>query len=222
MSQPSSRVLVVTASPRGAESESIQLTETFLAAYRTGHTTGEVVVDYLDTFTDLTPFGAREVRAKMAVITGDDVPDAALDDWGRVGAVAERVKAADTLIFAVPMWNGGIPWSLKLLIDTVTQPGVAFSFSPDTGYRGLLGGRRAVTIYTSRVYQTGLAPAFGADHQSEYLHWWLRYCGIDDIYEIRLQPTYPDADLPERRDTAHGHARQLGSALAAFSGTVTR
>ena len=134
--------------------------------------------------------------------------------------MADRVRAADTLLFAVSMWNGGIPWSLKLFIDIVTQPGVAFSFDPSTGYTGLLGGRRAVVAYTSRVYAADVSPAFGADHQSTYFDWWLRYCGIDDVHELRLQPTFPGATFDTERERAVVHAQTLARALAASAPAV--
>jgi FMN-dependent NADH-azoreductase len=204
----SSRVLLINSSPRGAESRSLRLAQSFLDAYRTK--VPAVEVDRLDTFTDLTPFGQRQVEAKMALIAREEVPDTAAFEWAEVVDVAARVQAADTLLFAVPMWNGGIPWSLKLFIDTVTQPGIAFSFDPTHGYRGLLGGRTAVTIYTSRVYAPGVAPAFGIDHQSTYLQWWLRYCGITDVHELRLQTM-----LSGDQHAAEQQARLLAEALAA-------
>ncbi|MEV3903813.1 NAD(P)H-dependent oxidoreductase [Mycobacterium sp. NPDC050551] len=185
-------MLLVNASPRGEDSHSLRLANRFLDAYCMNQ--ADVAVDRLDTFSDLAPFGQGQVDAKMAVITRRPVPEEAAGDWAKVLDVAARVQLADTLVFAVPMWNGGIPWSLKLFIDTVTQPGIAFTFDPAIGYRGLLGGRRAVTIYTSRVYAPGVSPAFGVDHQSAYLRWWLEYCGITDIHELRLQTLTPDED----------------------------
>jgi FMN-dependent NADH-azoreductase len=206
------RILLVNASPRGDESHSLRLAETFVHAYREHEPDTEV--DRLDTFTDIAPFGQRQVAAKMAVIAGQAVPDEAARDWFAVLDLAARVQTADTLVFAVPMWNGAIPWSLKLFIDTVTQPGVAFTFDPATGYRGLLGGRRAVTVYTSRVYAPGVAPAFGTDHQSTYLRWWLQYCGITDIHEIPLQPTFPGTHLAGATRHAEQRAHQLAATLA--------
>lgn len=206
-----SRLLFVTASPRG-ESHSVHLGEAFLEAYCSA--LPGVVVDRLNTFTDLPTFGAEHVSAKMAVIAREPVPEAASHNWAEVLEVADRVRAADTLLFAVPMWNGGIPWSLKLFIDIVTQPGVAFSFDPSAGYTGLLGGRRAVVAYTSRVYAPDVPPAFGADHQSTYFDWWLRYCGIDDVHELRLQPTFPGEIFAAERDRATAEARTLAHSLA--------
>jgi FMN-dependent NADH-azoreductase len=151
----------------------------------------------------------------MAVIAGRPVPPHAAADWAQVQHVAARVQAADTLVFAVPMWNGGIPWALKLFVDIVTQPGIAFRFDPASGYHGLLGGRRAVAVYASRVFTPGAPPAFGADHQSTYLRWWLEFCGIDEVHELRLQPTFPTADFADRVEETLTRARELAATLAA-------
>jgi FMN-dependent NADH-azoreductase len=190
----------------------VRLAEAFLETYCSAMPNTEV--DRLNTFTDLPAFGPRHVGAKMAVIAHEPVPDAASKDWAEVLEVAARVQAADTLLFAVPMWNGGIPWSLKLFIDIVTQPGVAFRFDPATGYTGLLGGRRAVVAYASRVYAPDVAPAFGVDHQSTYFNWWLQYCGIADIHELRIQPTFPGEKFDAERERAMVEAQALAHTLA--------
>jgi FMN-dependent NADH-azoreductase len=214
-----SRVLFVTASPRG-ESHSVDLAEAFLDTYRSA--VPDVEVDRLNTFTDLPLFGAQHVSAKMAVIAREPVPEAASHNWAEVLELADRVRAADTLLFAVPMWNGGIPWSLKLFIDVVTQPGIAFRFDPSTGYSGLLGGRRAVVAYTSRVYAQDVSRAFGVDHQSTYFGWWLRYCGIDDIHELRLQPTFPGAKFAAERERSIAEAQTLARTLATSPSAAVR
>ena len=211
MKDTSTRVLFVTASPR-EESHSVRVAEVFLETYCSAMPNAEV--DRLNTFTDLPAFGAGHVSAKMAVIGREPVPEAASKSWAEVLAVADRVLAADTLLFAVPMWNGGIPWSLKLFIDIVTQPGVAFSFDPAAGYTGLLGGRRAVVAYASRVYAPNVAPAFGVDHQSSYFNWWLQYCGIADIHELRIQPTFPGEKFDAERERATVCAQTLAQTLA--------
>jgi FMN-dependent NADH-azoreductase len=205
------RVLVVGASPRGEGSYALALAETVVDAFVAEHPGAEV--DRLDTFS-LAPFGARRTDAKMAVIAGEEVPGAAVAEWDDVRAVFERVAAADLLVFAVPLWNHGIPWALKLFIDTITQPGLAFSFDPETGYSGLLGGRRAVVAYTSAVYSPGVAPAFGTDEAAPFLRSWLAFVGIDDVREVRLQPTYPTPDFEERRRRAHDEAAEVGATLA--------
>lgn len=204
-------LLHVDCSPRGEQSESRRLADAFLAGLR--GTAPAARVDRLDVFADALPRFARAgADAKMAVIAGraPQGPDA--DAWRTVLEIAGRIRAARTLLLAVPMWNAGVPWALKHLIDTVTQPGVAFSFDPASGYRGLLGGRRAVTLYTSAVYAPGVSPAFGVDFHSSYLEYWLGFIGIEEIASVRLQPTFDDGSLAQRRTVALAEARALGEA----------
>jgi FMN-dependent NADH-azoreductase len=205
-----SRLLFVHASPRGPESESLAVAETLLGAAGAAHD-----VDRLDLFaTPPALFAGDAVAAKMQVIAGGEVAPAHDAAWAGALALADRVVAADTLLFTVPMWNSGIPWMLKMFIDAVTQPGVAFSFDPETGYHGLLGGRRAIAIYTSAVYAPGVPPAFGRDFHSTYFEDWLRFIGIEDITALRLQTTWPGPDFDVRRAAAHEQAAALGARLA--------
>jgi FMN-dependent NADH-azoreductase len=205
------RALHVSASPRGEQSNSIAIADAFLAEYRRQR---EVNVDRIDVFADLVPFAARQAEAKMAVIGGQEVPAGAAEAWAETLAVADRLLRADLLIVSTPMWNGGVPWALKLFIDIVTQPRVSFRFDPSTGYQGLLGGRRAVSVYTSRIYSPGVERAFGVDYQSTYLRWWLEYVGIDEIHELRLQPTFPGDDFERRRAKVVAAARELAREMA--------
>jgi FMN-dependent NADH-azoreductase len=207
------RLLLVTASPRGEESESLRLADALVDAFRAS---GGGEVDTLDLFAEpLAPFATAQARAKMAVVGGGAPPDTTADAWAKVLALGRRVAAADALVLAAPMWNATVPWALKLFIDTLTQPGVAFRFDPDTGYHGLLGGRRAVVLATSHVYAPGRPPGFGVDFHTAYLEHWLDMCGFDPIDVVRLQPTWPGApDLAARRATALAQATALGRELA--------
>lgn len=203
------RVLYVDGSPRDGASESRPVADAFLAAYRWA--AGDVEVDRLDPFT-LERFAADAAGAKMDVLARREHAPARAEAWAGVLATARRLAAADLLLVTAPMWNHAIPWALKLFVDTVTQPGVAFRFDPETGYHGLLGGRRAVVVYTSDVYVPGRPPGFGADFQSTYLEHWLRFVGIDRVDAIQLRPTWRGApDLAERRAEALARARALGA-----------
>ncbi len=208
-------ILFVNSSPRGTRSESLRLADALLAAHHVANPATQV--DRLDLYEDpLPPFAADGATAKMAIISGAQPDGTAATAWDAVQIVAARVQAASTLLFTVPMWNSGIPWPLKLFIDTITQPGIAFSFDPDAGYSGLLTGRRAVAIYTSHVYTPGIDPRFGSDYHSTYFENWLRFIGISDINSVRLQPTYPGhPDLDDRRRAALSRARELGTNLDA-------
>jgi FMN-dependent NADH-azoreductase len=146
----------------------------------------------------------------MSVFAGRRPEGEQGDAWADVLRVFERFNAADRYLFTVPMWNHGVPWPLKHLIDTISQPGMVFGFDPEAGYSGLLEGKRAVVVYTSGVYGPGRPRAFGSDFHSTYFNDWLQWAGIRDITEIRFQPTIATADPGALRERALAEARALG------------
>ena len=102
-----SKLLYVISSPRGSQSDSSQLAERFLEAYR-AHRPG-LEVDRLDLWQDQLPvYGGAGVDAKMTLIAGGRLEGDQRQAWQEVRQVFERFDAADEYLFAVPMWNAGI------------------------------------------------------------------------------------------------------------------
>src|SRR5689334_17759672 len=164
-----STLLHISASPRGAESESLALAETFLASFAETHPDDRVT--HFDLWDGTLPaFGPDAAAAKMAVFAGQEPTGAAAAAWQAARDTFDRVAAADAYLFSVPMWNHSIPYILKQLIDVISQPGLVFGFDPDDGYTGLLTGKKAAVIYTSAVYGEDRSAAFGVDFQAPYLN----------------------------------------------------
>ena len=188
------KLLFVQASPRDAESKSIQIAETYLATLRAANP--DLVVDTLNPWdADLPAFDGNKVAAKMNVITGQDQNAAEKTAWDQITAIANRFIAADRYLLAVPMWNGGIPYRLKQYIDLIHQPGLLWGLDPQTGYFGLLKNKHATLALTSGAYAPHFpSPAFGIDHHSTYLRAWLNQAGVADIDELRFQPSLLTAD----------------------------
>lgn len=207
MSAP--HLLHIGASPRGAASESLQIADVFLASYREAHPGARVETwDLWDG--SLPEFGPAAAAAKMTVFGGETPVDQQAAAWAAARATFERVAAADRLLFSVPMWNAGVPYILKQLIDVVSQPGMVFGVHPETGYTHLLegSGKRAAVIYTSAVWGPPLGPEFGRDFQSTYFEDWLRWTGITDISQIRFHPTLT-GDREAARRAADEAAREV-------------
>lgn len=205
-----SKLLYVVGSPRGELSESTAIANAFLDEHRRANP--GVEVDVLDLWRERLPvFGPDGAEAKMTVFAGQDPEGVQGEAWANVRALFERFDSADRYLFAVPMWNHGVPWPLKHLIDTITQPGMIFGFDPVDGYSGLLRGKRAVVVYTSGVYADGRSAAFGTDFHSTYFNDWLRFAGIDDVSVVRFQPTIATADPGALREAALAEARALGA-----------
>ena len=202
-------LLHVSASPRGAASESLALASTFLATYREMHP--DAIVDTLDLWEAPLPrFGPAGASAKVAVFGGagpDSLDPEQAAVWAQAQALAGQFTAAGAYLFSVPMWNAGVPYVLKQWIDIITQPGMLFGFDPATGYTGLVTGKKAAAIYTSGVYAPGVPIEYGTDFHSSFLTDWLRFAGVTDVTEIRFQPTILTPTPAEDRATAHTAAR---------------
>jgi FMN-dependent NADH-azoreductase len=208
-----SKLLYVISSPRGEQSESRAIADEFLAAY--GRADPSVEVDLLDLWTEPLPvYGGAGVEAKMAVFAGQLPSGDQAAAWAEVQRIFARFDTADEYLFTVPMWNHGVPWVLKHLIDTISQPGMVFGFDPSIGYTGLLSGKRAVVVYTSAVYHDGAPPEFGVDFHRAYFNDWLRWAGIDEVSEVRFQPNLVTSDAETGRAVAKASARALGNGFA--------
>ena len=202
------RLLHIGASPRGAASESRQIAETFLDAYRAAHPAN--VIETWDLWDGSVPeFGPAAAAAKMAVFAGDTPQGEGAAAWQAANDTFARFDSAEHLLFSVPMWNAGIPYILKQLIDVISQPGMVFGVDPHNGYSHLLEGKgkKAAVIYTSAVWGPGLGSAFGTNFQSTYFEDWLRWTGITDITQIRYHPTL-NGGADEGRRKAHANARE--------------
>ncbi|TDD91009.1 FMN-dependent NADH-azoreductase [Actinomadura rubrisoli] len=203
-----SRLLHISASPRGAASESRAIADAYLDAFREIH--GDVV-DHHDLWDGTLPaFGPSGAGAKMAVFAGSEPAGPEAAAWEAARAVFERFDSYDRYLFSVPMWNAGVPYILKQFIDVISQPGWVFGFDPAKGYSGLLRNKKAVVIYTSAVYGEGRGPAFGADFQAPYFDDWLRWAGVADVETVTFRPNLATADADTGRRAALAEARELG------------
>jgi FMN-dependent NADH-azoreductase len=158
--------------------------------------------------------GPDAAAAKMAIFAGEEPAGAAAVAWSGAVAAFRRFDDADLYLFSVPMWNAGVPYVLKQLIDVISQPGLIFGFDPAHGYTGLLRDKRAAVIYTSAVYGPGRGPAFGADFQAPFFDDWLRWAGVEDISEIHFRPNLAVADAETPRRLAHAQARDVAKRFA--------
>jgi FMN-dependent NADH-azoreductase len=114
-----------------------------------------------------------------------------------------ELRAADTIVIGAPMYNFGVPTTLRAWFDHVLRAGETFSYS-EVGPKGLLEGRRAI-VAESRggVYSVG--PGKAADFQEPYLRHLLGFIGITDVTFIRAEKI---GFGPEARAAAIADARE--------------
>src|SRR4030095_15468134 len=88
-------------------------------------------------------------------------------------ALIEELRSADTIVLAVPMYNFGVPSTLRTYFDHIARAGVTFRYT-SAGPEGLLAGRRAYVFVTRGGIYDG-----SADSQAPYLRQFLRFIGLE-------------------------------------------
>jgi FMN-dependent NADH-azoreductase len=205
------RLLYVQASPRGARSASSQVADEALATWRRRHPDGSVYV--LNVWnTALPEFGPAALQAKYAGLAGVPLTEEQSVAWEELRAIAARFLAADTLLLAVPLWNFGIPYRLKHLIDLISQKDILFAFDGQR-FDGLMRGRQALAVYARGLDYgtTSETPAERYDFQRPYIERWLRFIGITRIETVIVEKTIfgPQIDQPARATARAQAARAI-------------
>jgi len=90
-----------------------------------------------------------------------------------------ELKAADTLVIGAPVYNFGVPVSLKQWIDYVARAGKTFRYTAD-GPVGLTGVKRAFVVVSSGGTPIGSA----MDHVSAHLKTVLGFLGVERVHII--------------------------------------
>ena len=105
--------------------------------------------------------------------------------------------AADTLLISVPIYNFGVPASLKAWIDLVARAGVTFHYTAE-GPKGLLENKRAILVLASG----GTEVDGPIDFATPYLRHVLGFIGITDVQVVRSDRQMVDADASRRQAEA--------------------
>jgi FMN-dependent NADH-azoreductase len=207
------RLLYIEASPRKERSASIEVSRAFLETYQTTHPDDEI--ETLDIWAaDLPSFNGEALAAKYAGLNGVPLTQEQTAVWNEIRRLAAPFLVADKLLLAVPLWNFGIPYRLKQLIDLISQKDILFSFD-GYGLQGLLKARKALVVYArglDYLSKTSSTPAATYDFQKPYMETWLRFVGVTEISSIVVEKTLfgPESDVESRTK-----AKQQAATLAA-------
>lgn len=204
------KLLYIEASPRKERSASIEVSKVFLDAYAKSHPNDQI--EKLDLWNIALPeFNGAVLDAKYAVLHGESHTPEQAKAWSDVVNMFEQFKSADKYLISLPMWNFGIPYKLKHYIDVISQPGLAFSFSPTEGYKGLVTGKPIAVIYArGGEYHDGSGAA-AYDLQKRYMELWLAFIGFTSIRSILVEPMLY---APEVVASAKTIAKEMATTIA--------
>ena len=207
------KLLYIEASPRKERSASISVAKEFLDAYQAANPGDEI--ETWDLWGEPLPeFDGDTINAKYAVMHGADHTPEQAAAWGAIVASCDRFKAADKYLFSVPMWNFGIPYKLKHFVDVIAQPGQTFSFSPETGYSGLVTGKPAAVVYARGGEYSSSDAVMGYDLQKPYLELLLGFLGFTTVDAVLVEPTAAAPELVAKgKDEAIAKAKEIAARL---------
>jgi len=174
------KALILNSAATGEASVSTRLTGNLVAQLR--RRDPSLAVTMRDLGADPIPHLTAETVSAVRGAADNDAGRAtlALSDT----LVAELLDA-DLIVIGAPMYNFGIPSTLKTWFDHVLRGGVTFRYS-EAGPEGLVIGKRAVVIETrGGLYSEG--PAAVMDSQEPHLRALLGFIGITDVAFIRAE-----------------------------------
>ena len=163
-------LLLVRTSLYGAQGQSSQLAERFVAGWRRRNPAGRVIVR--DLAEDPPPHLTAERFQAFSTAPEDRTPEQR-EVVEYSDALIDELRSADTIVIGAPMYNFSVPSTLRAYFDHIVRAGVTFRYTSN-GPEGLLKGRR-VYVFVSR----GGVYAAGADTQTPYLRQFLGFIGLE-------------------------------------------
>ena len=180
------KFLVIRSSANGAASVSNQLIDQYLAAVTATDPAAQVTQRDLDR--DPIP---HVTSATLAGI-GRAAPETSETQGARElsDRLIGELLATDTLVIGLPMYNFGMPSTLKSWFDHVLRAGTTFRYTA-AGPEGLVTGKRAVIL----AARAGAYSEGGPDFQLTHVKTLLGFIGITDIEVVLVegQAFGPDA-----------------------------
>ena len=193
--------------------ESSRLANRFVVAWRAAHPGGRVIVRDLARdpvpHLDATRFGAFLAKPEGRTTAQADVVRYS-------DALIQELKEADVVVIGVPLYNFGIPSTLKAYIDHIARAGVTFRYT-EKGPVGLLTGKKGY-VFAARG---GLYAGTPLDTQTAYLRNVLAFLGIAGVEFVfaeglALGPAAKEEALA--RAGAQVEALAMGAARSAQTG----
>lgn len=170
-----STLLYVRTSLYGAQGQSSQLAQRFVADWQARHPGGHVIVRDLaadpvphltmERFEAFSTAPEKRTAEQQAIVEYSD-------------ALIDELRSADTIVLAAPMYNFSVPSTLRAYFDHIARAGVTFRYT-SAGPEGLLEGRRTYVFVTR-----GGEYANGTETQTPYLRQFLSFIGLEPEFVV--------------------------------------
>ena len=171
MQQPT--LLQINTSLSGNEGQSTRLANEFVARWQQANPNASLVVR--DLAADPLPHLSGERFQAFLTAPQDRSPEQAAIA-AQSQSLIDELKAADIIVVGLPMYNFGIPSTLKAWIDHIARAGLTFKYT-EQGAVGLLADRKVILFAARGGHYQGTAQ----DTQTGYMTTFLNFIGLHDI-----------------------------------------
>ena len=196
-------LLQLTSSLFSTDGQSSRLAQQFVDDWRTAHPGARVIVRDLATtpvpHLDAERFGAFLAKPELRTLQQQAVIDYSNE-------LIDELRRADVIVLGLPMYNFGVPSTLKAYFDHIARAGETFRYT-EKGAIGLLTGKKA------HVFATRGGKYLGTPYDLEtgYVRQFLAFIGIDDVEFIYAEGLAIDGAT---RQAALNTAREAIARLA--------
>jgi FMN-dependent NADH-azoreductase len=153
--------------------QSSQLANEFVASWRANNPAAQIKVR--DLANDPLPhLDAQRVSAFFTLPDARTPAQQAYVDESDI--LINEIKQSVVIVIGLPMYNFGIPSTLKAYFDQIARAGVTFRYT-ENGPEGLLSGKK-VYIFATRG---GMYAGTALDSQTNYVRDFLNFLGITDV-----------------------------------------
>lgn len=182
---------------------SSQLADEFVAIWRRNNPQTEIITRDLAN-QPLPHLNAQRVSAFFTPSDALTAEQQVIVDESNV--LIDEIKQSEIIVIGLPMYNFGIPSTLKAYFDHIARVGITFRYT-DTGPEGLLEGKKVYVFATRGGQYAGTA----LDSQTNYVRDFLNFLGITDIEFIYAEGLNMN---PETKHKALANAKQRLAELA--------
>jgi FMN-dependent NADH-azoreductase len=126
-------------------------------------------------------------------------------------AALDEFLAADVVVIGAPMYNFGIPSTLKAWFDQILVAGKTFRYT-ENGPEGLAGGKTVIVASARGGFYGEGTPLEALDFQEKYLRTVFGFIGVTDVTFVRAEGV---AIGPEQREAALAAALKAAAEVSA-------
>jgi FMN-dependent NADH-azoreductase len=205
------KLLHIVATPREDHSNTMRVSHAFLESMNARYP--DLYLEEFDLFhRELPAVAGDNIEAKYTLMIGQSLDKRHRESWKQIEDQIAHFLSADIYVISSPMWNFGIPYSLKFYIDAIFQPGYLFKYDELGRAIGLVRGKKMVCITSRGGDYSENSPFRPYDFVEPYLRAAFGFVGITDLFFINAQPM--DVS-PQLRETAMAAAIAEARRLAA-------